>query len=143
MDENRSLKRMNWEFNNYHKFAKCYCASKNFCSGYYSDIDHHVDEEESYTIKYYNSPQYEKTYKKKEQAKKQCDSCICHHLEYFKPGTLVDVYLSNGCQFLSIYFIYLDSQSCCGYFLQIDDQAVPVMIDCRQIDAIRKACSAS
>ncbi|WP_155592271.1 hypothetical protein [Lysinibacillus cavernae] len=143
MDENRYLTRMNWGFNNYHKFSKCYCESKNYYSGYDDSVDHEV-EEDSYKIKYFNSHQYEKKYHDKDQvnndSKKPCESCVCSHLECFEPGTLVDVYLSNGSQFLSIYFIYLDPQSCCSYFLQIDEKAVPVIIDCQHIDAIRRTC---
>ncbi|MGY4796093.1 hypothetical protein ACVNNN_13915 [Lysinibacillus fusiformis] len=143
MNENRYLTRMNWEFNNYHKFSKCYCESRNFCFDHASGVDHPIVEEDSYKIKYYNSPQFEKTYQKKKQDKEHCQSCVCSHLECFEPGTLVDVYLSNGSQFLGIYFIYLDPQNCCGYFIQFDETARPVIIDCQKIDALRKTCAGS
>ncbi|MCM0624128.1 hypothetical protein M5J14_06270 [Lysinibacillus sp. OL1_EC] len=140
MDGNRYLTRMNWEFNNYHKFSKCYCESKNVYFGHSPSVEHPIIEEDSYKIKYYNSPQFEKKYQKQNQIEKHCQSCICSHLECFEPGTLVDVYLSDGSQFLGIYFIYLIPHSCCGYFLQIDDMARPVIMDCQNIDAIRKTC---
>ena len=140
MDGNRYLTRMNWEFNNYHKFSKCYCESKNVYLGHSPSVDHPIIEEDSYKIKYYNSPQFEKKYQKQNQIEQHCKSCICSHLECFEPGTLVDVYLSDGSQFLGIYFIYLIPQSCCGYFLQIDDMARPVIMDCQNIDAICKTC---
>lgn len=141
MDDNRYLTRINWEFNNYHKFAKCYCESKNYYLGQY-DGNNHLAEEDSYKIKYYNSPQFEKTVQEKGQSKKHCENCVCHHLEYFEPGTLVDVFLSDGTRFLRIYFLYFDSQNCCGNFLQIEGNRLPVIIDCRKIEAIRKSCTA-
>lgn len=56
MDENRYLTRLDRNLNNYHKFSKCYCESKNYCTGHYYGSDD-MAEEDSYRIKYYNSSQ--------------------------------------------------------------------------------------
>ena len=121
MDENRYLTRLDRNLNNYHKFSKCYCDSKNYCTDGNKQSESHV----------------------RNKDKKQCEGCICSQLECFDPGTLVDVYLSDGHCFCGIYFIYLDPHSCCAYFLQIDDMARPVIIDCQQVNAISKTNTAS
>ena len=145
MDENRYLTRLDRNLNNYHKFSKCYCNSKNYCTGRYYGMDD-VAQEDSYRIKYYNSSQDGKKQLEshvRNKEKKHCEGCICSQLECFDPGTLVDVYLSDGHCFCGIYFIYLDPHSCCAYFLQIDDMARPVIIDCQQVNAISKTNTAS
>jgi len=143
MDENRYLTRLNRELNNYHKFSKCYCESKNHYTGHYFCMEDEK-EEDSYRIKYYNSPQDGKKQSEnleKNKDNKRCEGCVCSQLECFDPGTLVDVYLSNGTSFSGIYFIYLESHNCCAYFLQIGDTARPVIIDCQQVNALRKTAS--
>lgn len=69
MDGNRYLTRMDGEFNNYHKFSKCYCESKNVYFGHSPSVDHPIIEEDSYKIKYYNSPQFEKNIRNKTKLK--------------------------------------------------------------------------
>ena len=66
-----------------------------------------------------------------------CKGCVCNHLKYVEPGTLVDVYLSNGNSFINIFFLYFDSQSCSAHFLEIGETAMRLMIDCEKIEAIR------
>ncbi|KOY81527.1 hypothetical protein I6G82_08660 [Lysinibacillus macroides] len=125
MNENRSLTRLNWEFNNYHKFAKCPCVSKSYC------LSHDMLEEDLANLKYYNSPGKE--------GGTHCNSCVCLHLKDLKPGTLVDVYLSNGHNFSNVYFAHLDLQNYCVHFLQVNrGRTVPIMIACSRIDAVRK-----
>ncbi|MEK5232192.1 hypothetical protein MHB42_10520 [Lysinibacillus sp. FSL K6-0232] len=121
MQENRYLTRLNWDFNNYHKFSKCHCASKSYCLGY--------NEIEEAKIKYYNHPEHEK---------KHYDSSVSHYLKCLAAGTLVDVYLSNGQSFLMVYFVHLDPQNNCACFLQINEKTVPITVNCAKIDAVRK-----
>ncbi len=145
MDENRYLTRLDRNLNNYHKFSKCYCDSKNYCTGYYYGTDD-MAEEDSYRIKYYHSSQDGNKQSEshvRNKDKKHCEGCICSQLECFDPGTLVDVYLSDGHCFCGIYFIYVDPHSSCAYFLQIDDIARSVMIDCQQVNTISKTNTAS
>jgi len=57
MEDKRYLDRINWNFDNYHKFDKCYCQSKTYYCNHDkgSTEDNEFDEADTYNIKYYNS----------------------------------------------------------------------------------------
>ncbi|MGE7114087.1 hypothetical protein [Lysinibacillus sp. NPDC047702] len=40
-------------------------------------------------------------------------------MSWSDPGTLVDILLAKGGNFLNVYFLYFDDPSNCPYFLQI------------------------
>lgn len=69
----------------------------------------------------------------------KCKGCICHLLRCLSPGTLVDVILAGSGSFAGIFFISLDPKTCCATFLEVDAAATPLIIDCQQIIAIRRA----
>ncbi|MGE7944513.1 hypothetical protein ACQKNB_20855 [Lysinibacillus xylanilyticus] len=144
MGDNRYLELMDRDFNNYHKFEKCYydpCHSK--------EDDYEAVEDDYDKIKYYNHKDvkqkrkdHDKKYsqeleKQKMKNDNHCKGCICNHLKRLEPGTLVDVFLSNGSSFINLFFLHFDNQSCSVYFLEIGATAMRLMIDCEKIEAIR------
>ena len=139
MGDNLYLERMDRDFNNYHKFEKFYYDQ------YLSKEDNYeVVEDDHYKIKYYNhkdvkqkSKDYSQELKKKMKNDDHCKGCVCNHLKCVEPGTLVDVFLSNGSSFINIFFLYFDNQSCSAHFLEIGATAMRLMIDCEKIEAIR------
>ncbi|WP_240186259.1 hypothetical protein [Lysinibacillus fusiformis] len=55
-------------------------------------------------------------------------------------GTLVDVVLAGGFSLADVFFISLDSKTCCATFLEVTDEAAtPIIVDCQQIIVIRKS----
>ncbi|MFJ7737420.1 hypothetical protein ACIQ2D_13995 [Lysinibacillus sp. NPDC097287] len=71
-----------------------------------------------------------------------CDGCICNQLRKLEAGTLVDIFLSSGVSFIGLVFISLDECNCCAHFLEVDAAGnVPLVVDCRKIDAIRRSVS--
>lgn len=113
-----------WE----HKDDRCKCKHKDdHCKWEKEDSCSCKKEEEDYY--------YEKDYSKDHK----CKGCICHLLRCLSPGTLVDVILAGGGSFAGIFFISLDPKTCCATFLEVDAAATPLIIDCQQIIAIRRA----
>ncbi|EON71893.1 hypothetical protein [Lysinibacillus sphaericus] len=128
------MKQIKWDFN---KFEKCHCESKKYYYEYHKcDCKHDKHDCEC---------KHDKKHHKDEKHKEHhCKGCVCNLLKCFEPGTLVDIFLSNGGRFTGVYFTSLDPRNCCAYFLEIgDDDATPVIIDCQKIDAIIKRNSAA
>lgn len=113
-----------WE----HKDDRCKCKHKDdHCKWEKEDSCSCKKEEEEC--------HYEMDYSKDHK----CKGCICHLLRCLSPGTLVDVILAGGGSFAGIFFISLDPKTCCATFLEVDAAATPLIIDCQQIIAIRRA----
>lgn len=113
-----------WE----HKHDRCKCKHKDdHCKWEKEDSCSCKKEEEEC--------HYEMDYSKDHK----CKGCICHLLRCLSPGTLVDVILAGGGSFAGIFFISLDPKTCCATFLEVDAAATPLIIDCQQIIAIRRA----
>lgn len=113
-----------WE----HKHEQCKCKHKDdHCKWEKEDSCSCKKEEEEC--------HYEMEYSKDHK----CKGCICHLLRCLSPGTLVDVILAGGGSFAGIFFISLDPKTCCATFLEVDAAATPLIIDCQQIIAIRRA----
>ncbi len=113
-----------WE----HKHEQCKCKHKDdHCKWEKEDSCSCKKEEEEC--------HYEMDYSKDHK----CKGCICHLLRCLSPGTLVDVILAGGGSFAGIFFISLDPKTCCATFLEVDAAATPLIIDCQQIIAIRRA----
>ncbi|WP_155590895.1 hypothetical protein [Lysinibacillus cavernae] len=105
-----------WE----HKEEKCHCKKED---RYYDDEDYYYEDD-----------------KFKKHKKHHCKGCICHLLRCLSTGAFVDVILAGGGSFAGVYFISLDSKTCCATFFEVDDAAAsPLIIDCQQIIAIRSA----
>lgn len=148
MEDKRYLERINWNFDNYHKFDKCYCQSKTYYCNHDkgSTEDNEFDEADTYNIKYYNSKDVKQKQKNDNRNKHSgqeinthnCKDCACHLLQCLDTGTLVDVFLAKGGNFLNVFFLYFDKPTSCAYFLQIGAAAMPIIIDCERIEAIRK-----
>lgn len=82
----------------------------------------------------------EKCHEKDCCSKSDCKGCICHQLRCLPMGTLVDVVLAGGFSLADVFFISLDSKTCCATFLEVTDEAAtPIIVDCQQIIVIRRS----
>ncbi len=146
------MKQIKWDFNKFNKFEKCHYESKKYYYEYHKcDCEHERKHDkceckhDKHECKHDCECKHDKKHHKDEKHKEHhCKGCVCNLLKRFEPGTLVDIFLSNGGRFTGVYFTSLDPRNCCAYFLEVgDDAATPVIIDCQKIDAISKRNSAA
>lgn len=118
MEDRRYTTQMNWQ--------GCKCPKK----------------EEKCSCKKEEKCPCQKEEKCKPKMSSNCRGCICQQLRKLELATTLDIFLSGGISFIGVTFISFDPRNCCAYFLEPGFATSPLIVDCNNIVAIRRAAVA-